>query len=87
MKRGKNNKAVVLKQIISYMQGYADERYKNNDPIRKFWEDKAAKFNSYKLSRCSKRYLKIFLSIVKRPETPFGVNVYHMEEENESKPN
>lgn len=86
MKRGKNNKAVVLKQIVSYMQWYADERPENDDPIRKFWTDKVAKFNSYKLSRCSKRYLKIFLSIVKRPPMPCGLNVYHEEESNESKP-
>lgn len=86
MKRGKNNKAVLLKQIIDNINGYAN-KYPEDNPIRKFWLDKAAKFNSYKISKSSKRYLKIFLSIVERPELSVAVNTYHMEESNESKPN
>lgn len=84
MKRGKNNKAALLKQIIDNMNKYAAER-PEGDPIRKFWLDKAAKFNSYKVSKSSKRYLKIFLTIVKQPDLSVAVNTYHEEETNESK--
>lgn len=83
MKRGKTNKAVLLKQIIDNMNRYANDRPEGN-PIRKFWLDKANKFNSYKVSKSSKRYLKIFLSIVERPDLPVAVNAYHEEESNES---
>lgn len=86
MKRGKNNKAALLKQIIDNVNRYAAER-PEGDPICKFWLDKAAKFNSYKVSKSSKRYLKIFLTIVKRPDLSVAVNAYHEEEINESKSN
>lgn len=86
MKRGKNNKAALLKQIIENMDKYAAEQPEGN-PIRKFWLDKSAKFNSYKVSKSSKRYLKIFLTIVKRPDLSVAVNAYYEEETNENKSN
>ena len=86
MKRGKNNKAALLKQIIDNMNKYAAER-PEDDPIHNFWLDKAAKFNSYKVSKSSKRYLKSFLTIVKRPELSVAVKYLLWEETNESKSN
>lgn len=84
MKRGKNNKAVLLNQSIKTMEAYADRRQPAN-PIGIFWRNKAEKFKSLKPSKLKKAYLKAFVSavIVRPPEA----NIYHMEELDESKSN
>nr|DAR94939.1 MAG TPA: hypothetical protein [Caudoviricetes sp.] len=84
MKRGKNNKAVLINRIIKVMEAYADRRQPDN-PIGIFWRNKAEKFKSLKPSKLKKAYLQAFINaiVVRLP----GENVYHMEETNESKSN
>lgn len=82
MKRGKNNKAVLINRSIKQMEVYADRRQPSNS-ISIFWRNRAEKFKSLKPSKLKKAYLKAFVSavVVRLPEE----NVYHMEETNESK--
>lgn len=84
MKRGKNNKAVLINQSVKCMEAYADRRQPGN-PISIFWRSKAEKFKSLKPSKLKKAYLKAFVSaiVVRLPEE----NVYRMEELDESKSN
>lgn len=83
MKRGKNNKTVLINLSIKCMEAYADRRQPDN-PISIFWRNKAEKFKSLKPSKLKKAYLKAFVSAVVRLSEE---NVYHMEETNESKSN
>lgn len=82
MKRGKNNKAVLINRSIACMEAYGNRRQPAN-PISIFWKNKAEKFKTLKPSKLKKAYLKAFVSaiVVRVPEE----NVYHMEEMNESK--
>lgn len=82
MKRGKNNKAVLINQSIKCMEAYADRRQPDN-PISIFWRNKAEKFKSLRPSKFKKIYLQAFLEAV--TIAPLANNVYHMEETNESK--
>lgn len=84
MKRGKNNKAVLINQSIKCMEAYADRKQPAN-PIAIFWRNKAEKFKSLNPSKLKKAYLQAFIRavVVRLPEE----NVYRMEELDESKSN
>lgn len=82
MKRGKNNKAVLINQSIKQMEIFASKKPDDN-PLGIFWRNKAAKFKSLKPSKLKKIHLQAFLEVV--TIAPLANNVYHMEEPNESK--
>nr|DAY35175.1 MAG TPA: hypothetical protein [Caudoviricetes sp.] len=82
MKRGTNNKAILINQSIKCMEAYADRRQPAN-PIGIFWRNKAEKFKSLRPSKLKKAYLQAFLEAV--TIAPLANNVYHEEEMNESK--
>ena len=81
MKRGKNNKAVLIRLAIWYMQNYAAERAEG-DPIKDFWLSKIKKFESYTISKLRKSYIEAFISVLEY--SPVAVNAYHEEKVNES---
>lgn len=84
MKRGKNNKAVLINRSIACMEAYGNRRQPAN-PLGIFWKKKAEKFKSLRPSKLKKIYLQAFLEAV--TIAPLANNVYHMEETNESKSN
>ena len=84
MKRGKNNKAVLINQSIKQMEIFASKKPDDN-PLGIFWKKKAEKFKSLRSSKLKKIYLQAFLEAV--TITPLVNNVYHEEEVNESKSN
>lgn len=63
MKRGKNNKAVLLQRIIDDMRFYAEEGPEYTD-TRNFWNSKADRVLKFKLSRTRKKYLYALISAV-----------------------
>lgn len=84
MKRGKNNKAVLINQSIKRMEFFASKKPDDN-PLGIFWKKKAEKFKSLHPSKLKKIYLQAFLEAV--TIAPLANNVYHMEELDESKSN
>lgn len=82
MKRGKNNKAVLINRSIKQMEIFASKKPDDN-PLGIFWRKKAEKFKSLRLSKLKKIYLQAFLEAV--TIAPLANNVYHEEETNESK--
>lgn len=84
MKRGKNNKAVLINQSIKQMEIFASKKPDDN-PLSIFWRKKAEKFKSLRPSKPKKLYLQAFLEAV--TIAPLANNVYHEEETNESKSN
>lgn len=84
MKRGKNNKAVLINRSIKQMEFFASKKPDDN-PLGIFWRKKAEKFKSLRPSKLKKVYLQAFLEAV--TIAPLANNVYHMEELDESKSN
>ncbi len=84
MKRGKNNKAVLINQSIKQMEIYASKKADDN-PLGIFWKKKAEKFKSLRPSKLKKVYIQAFLAAV--TIVPLSNNVYHEEELNESESN
>ena len=84
MKRGKNNKAVLIKRSIKCMEIFASKKPDDN-PLGTFWRKKAEKFKSLRPSKLKKVYLQAFLEAV--TIAPLVNNIYHMEELDESKSN
>lgn len=84
MKRGKNNKAVLINRSIKQMEFFASKKSDDN-PLGIFWKKKAEKFKSLCPSKLKKLYLQAFLEAV--TIAPLVNNVYHEEETNESKSN
>lgn len=84
MKRGKNNKAVLINQSIKTMEIFASKK-PDDSPLGIFWKKKAEKFKSLRPSKLKKVYLQAFLEAV--TIAPLVNNVYHEEEINESKSN
>lgn len=84
MKRGKNNKAVLINQSIKQMEIFASKK-PDDSPLAIFWKKKAEKFKSLRPSKLKKVYLQAFLAAV--TIAPLSNNVYHEEETNESKSN
>lgn len=84
MKRGKNNKAVLINRSIKQMEIFASKKPDDN-PLDIFWKKKAAKFKSLRPSKLKKVYLQAFLEAV--TIAPLANNVYHEEELDESKSN
>lgn len=84
MKRGKNNKAVLINRSIKQMETFASKKPDDN-PLGVFWKKKAEKFKSLHPSKLKKIYLQAFLEAV--TIAPLANNVYHMEEANETKYN
>lgn len=82
MKRGKNNKAVLINQSIKQMEIFASKK-PDDSPLGIFWKKKAEKFKSLKPSKLKKAYLQAFLEAI--TIAPLANNVYHEEETNESK--
>lgn len=56
MKRGKNNKAVLINQSIKCMEIFASKKPDDN-PLGIFWRKKAEKFKSLRPSKLKKIYL------------------------------
>ena len=84
MKRGKNNKAVLINKSIKQMEIFASKK-PDDSPLGIFWKKKAEKFKSLRPSKLKKIYIQAFLEAV--TIAPLANNVYHEEELDESKYN